>query len=117
MPDFEYLIVGGGLTVDAAVKGIRQVGPTGAIGLLGEELDPPYSRPPLSKALWKGEPLDSIWRKTRHDSIETHLGRTIKEVVPKESVSWTTRETFSFTGNCCSPRAGRLDAFRLMTTR
>jgi hypothetical protein len=51
MPDFKYLVVGGSLTADAAVEGIRELDGGGAIGLIGNELDPPYSRPPLSKAL------------------------------------------------------------------
>jgi 3-phenylpropionate/trans-cinnamate dioxygenase ferredoxin reductase component len=75
MPDFKYLIVGGGMTADAAVKGIREVDPTGAIALIGEELDPPYSRPPLSKALWKGKPVDRIWRYTEKHGVNLLLGR------------------------------------------
>ena len=35
---------------------------TGTIGLIGTEPVPPYNRPPLSKGLWKGDALDSIWR-------------------------------------------------------
>ena len=46
---FDYLIVGGGLAAAAAVDGIREVDPTSAIGLLTEESEPPYQRPPLSK--------------------------------------------------------------------
>jgi 3-phenylpropionate/trans-cinnamate dioxygenase ferredoxin reductase component len=75
MPDFKYLIVGGGMTADAAVKGIREVDPSGAIALMGEEADPPYSRPPLSKALWKGKPVDRIWRYTEKHGVNLLLGR------------------------------------------
>lgn len=64
MAHFKYLIVGGGMTADAAVKGIRQTDADGSIGILSDEAHLPYNRPPLSKALWKGEPLDSIWRNT-----------------------------------------------------
>src|SRR2546425_922989 len=64
MPNYKYLIVGGGMTADAAVAGIREADPNGSIGLISAEPDPPYNRPPLSKALWKGEPLESIWRGT-----------------------------------------------------
>ncbi|MCL7960180.1 MAG: FAD-dependent oxidoreductase [marine benthic group bacterium] len=46
---FDFLIVGGGLAAAAAVDGIREVDPTSTIGLLTEESEPPYQRPPLSK--------------------------------------------------------------------
>ena len=61
MTTYQYLIIGGGMTAAAAVDGIREVDSTGSIGLIGEELDAPYDRPPLSKALWKGKPLDIIY--------------------------------------------------------
>ncbi len=75
-----YLIIGAGMTADAAIAGIREVDAAGPIGLIGAEPHPPYNRPPLSKALWKGEPLDSIWRKTDPHGIALHLGRTAKHL-------------------------------------
>jgi NADPH-dependent 2,4-dienoyl-CoA reductase/sulfur reductase-like enzyme len=80
VPDFKYLIVGGGMAADAAVKGIRELDPSGAIGLIGNEPDPPYSRPPLSKALWKGKPVDRIWRHTEHHNVDLLLGRQAARV-------------------------------------
>ena len=74
MRHFKYLIAGGGMTGDAAVRGIRELDTTGAIGLIGAEPDPPYARPPLSKALWKGEPIESVWRKTSDLGVTLHLG-------------------------------------------
>jgi NADPH-dependent 2,4-dienoyl-CoA reductase/sulfur reductase-like enzyme len=65
MPDFKYLIIGGGMTADAAVRGIREIDSSGSIGVVGAEPDPPYARPPLSKALWKGDAVDTIWKKTQ----------------------------------------------------
>ena len=53
MPDYRYLIVGGGMTADAAVMGIRKVDRSGSIGLVSSELHAPYERPPLTKGLWK----------------------------------------------------------------
>ena len=53
MTNFKYLIVGAGMTADAAVQGIRELDPKGSIALIGKEIDPPYDRPPLSKGLWK----------------------------------------------------------------
>ena len=76
MPNYMYLIVGGGMTADAAVHGIREVDRDGSIGLLSAEAHPPYDRPPLSKKLWKGKPLESIWRQTESQGVTLHLGRT-----------------------------------------
>jgi NADPH-dependent 2,4-dienoyl-CoA reductase/sulfur reductase-like enzyme len=78
------LIIGGGMTAAAAVDGIRQVDSTGGIGLISAEADAPYDRPPLSKALWKGKPLDSIWRKTENKGETIHMGRLVKEIIPKQ---------------------------------
>src|SRR5215469_5484557 len=61
MPDFTYLIIGGGMTAAAAAKGIRKVDPKGSIGILAAEGLRPYARPPLSKALWQGKPEESVW--------------------------------------------------------
>lgn len=77
MKNYKYLIIGGGMTADAAAKGIRTIDSEGSIGLISMESDPPYNRPPLSKGLWKGKPLDSIWRKTERKHVELHLGRKI----------------------------------------
>ena len=84
MTNYQYVIIGGGMTASAGVTGIREVDSTGGIGLISGELDAPYDRPPLSKALWKGKPLDSIWRKTESKGITVHPGRVVKEIVPKQ---------------------------------
>jgi NADPH-dependent 2,4-dienoyl-CoA reductase/sulfur reductase-like enzyme len=77
MPSFRYLVVGGGMTGDAACRGIRDHDPDGSIGLVAEESHEPYARPPLSKALWKGKPEDSIWRGTADLDVDLRLGRRI----------------------------------------
>lgn len=74
MTHYNYLIIGGGMTADAAVQGIREADPNGSIGLIGKEHDPPYNRPPLTKGLWKGKPLESVWRHTESRNVEMHLG-------------------------------------------
>jgi NADPH-dependent 2,4-dienoyl-CoA reductase/sulfur reductase-like enzyme len=73
--DYRYLIVGGGLTADAACKGIRSMDAEGSIGLIGDEPDPPYLRPPLSKGLWLGKDESSIWRGTDEQGVDLLLGR------------------------------------------
>ena len=79
---YKYLIIGGGMTADAAIGGIRQTDPSGSIGLIGVEPHPPYNRPPLSKALWKGKPLDTVWRRTDRRGVDLHLGRTAVALDP-----------------------------------
>jgi len=61
MASKRYVIVGGGMTAHAAAQGIRELDPTGTITMIGAEEHPPYARPPLSKALWKGQAEDSVW--------------------------------------------------------
>lgn len=72
MQHYKYIIIGGGMTADAAVLGIRSVDPAGEVGILSTESDPPYNRPPLSKALWKGESVDTIWRKSDQQNVTFH---------------------------------------------
>ncbi len=87
---YPYLIIGGGMTGDAAARGIRAVDPDQPIGLIGQEPDPPYNRPPLSKGLWKRGPrpmpLSRIWRNTAKLGIELLLGKTVTAVNPKEQI-------------------------------
>jgi NADPH-dependent 2,4-dienoyl-CoA reductase/sulfur reductase-like enzyme len=72
-----YLIVGAGLTADAACRGIRELDTDGRIVIVGEEPHPPYLRPPLSKALWKGDDEHTIWRGTDELGVDLRLGRRI----------------------------------------
>jgi NADPH-dependent 2,4-dienoyl-CoA reductase/sulfur reductase-like enzyme len=60
--NYKYLIIGGGMTGDAAAQGIRELDSIGTIGVVTAEPHPPYNRPPLSKSLWKGESEEKIWR-------------------------------------------------------
>jgi NADPH-dependent 2,4-dienoyl-CoA reductase/sulfur reductase-like enzyme len=75
MAHYPYLIIGGGMAADAAVRGIRELDADSPIGLIGDEADPPYARPPLSKGLWKGNPLESVWRNTAERAVDLLLGR------------------------------------------
>jgi len=75
-----YLIAGAGMTGDAAVKGIREMDPKGTIAIVGSEPHRPYKRPPLTKDLWKGKPLEKVWLKTPEDGVDSHLGRTISSL-------------------------------------
>src|ERR1043166_3129120 len=85
MPEFKYLIVGGGMTADAAVQGIREIDSSGSIALISAEADPPYDRPPLTKGLWKDKSFDSIWRDAAKQNAQLFLGRTVKSLDPQRN--------------------------------
>ena len=75
---YNYVIVGGGMTGDAAIGGIREIDQDGSIALFGAETEEPYNRPHLSKGLWHGKSIDEIQRDTNRDGVDLHLGRRIE---------------------------------------
>ena len=84
MHKYKYVIVGGGMTADAALRGIRELDHYGSIALISADQDRPYKRPPLSKGLWKGNAESQIWCHT--DDVEATLttGRRIVRLNPVE---------------------------------
>jgi NADPH-dependent 2,4-dienoyl-CoA reductase/sulfur reductase-like enzyme len=86
MKHYEYLILGGGLTGDAAVRGIREIDGSGSIGLISMEPDPPYMRPSLSKGLWKGRPVEKIWRNTQNVGAQLILGRKVVQLDARQKL-------------------------------
>ena len=83
MRHYTYLIVGGGMAAASAITGIREIDDAGSIGVLTTERHPPYNRPPLSKWLWRGKPLNSIWRKANSATVTFHQGRTACTLDPR----------------------------------
>jgi 3-phenylpropionate/trans-cinnamate dioxygenase ferredoxin reductase subunit len=81
---YRYLIIGGGMTADAAARAIRETDSTGSIGIISSEQHPPYARPPLSKALWKGEPEDAIWKHTENAGVDLRLSRRVTAIDPQK---------------------------------
>ncbi|MGH3392994.1 MAG: NAD(P)/FAD-dependent oxidoreductase [Actinomadura sp.] len=71
------IVVGGGLAGVRAVEALRARGYAGELTLVGAEPHRPYDRPPLSKAVLKGETgdttVDANWDELRCD---LHLGRS-----------------------------------------
>jgi len=84
MTHYPYLIVGGGMTADAAARAIRESDATGGVGLISAEPHPPYARPPLSKGLWKGDPEAGIWKGTETAGVDLRLGRRVAAIDTKE---------------------------------
>lgn len=82
MNHYEYIIIGAGISADAAVRGIREVDPAGTIVMIGAEPYPPYDRPPLSKKLWTGKPEESIWHNLDQLAVELRLGRRVMTINP-----------------------------------
>jgi 3-phenylpropionate/trans-cinnamate dioxygenase ferredoxin reductase component len=97
MPHYDYLIVGGGMTADSAVHGIREIDAKGSIGIISNDTDPPYDRPPLTKGLWKDKQIDSIWRKTAAQKADLHLGRTAKAIdVRRKAITDDRGEVYNY---------------------
>ena len=86
MKSYRYLIIGGGLTGDAAVRGIRELDADGSIAMFSMESDPPYVRPNLSKGLWKGKPVEKIWRHTEDLGLDMYLDKKIDRLDPGQKM-------------------------------
>ena len=110
MEHYKYLIVGGGMAADSAVRGIRELDSSGSIGLISAETVGPYDRPPLSKGLWKGKDPEGIWRKTADVAgVKLHLGATAaridmaqRQLVDREGRQYSYEKLLLATGG--SPR-------------
>lgn len=95
---YPYLIIGGGMAADAAVRGIREMNPNASIGLVSAEPDAPYARPPLSKGLWKGDPLEKIDLHTQDAGATLHLARRITSLDVTKKVAQDQRgEQYHYT--------------------
>ncbi len=76
MESTKYLIVGGGMTGDAAAKGIREHDADGRIVIVGAEPHPVYKRPLLTKGLWSGAPEEKLWKQPA-DNVDFVTGRRV----------------------------------------
>ncbi len=54
-PPFELLVIGGGPAGLAAARAFREAGGGGTVAIIADEKRMPYRRPPLTKALLRGE--------------------------------------------------------------
>ncbi|HET8791306.1 MAG TPA: FAD/NAD(P)-binding oxidoreductase, partial [Modicisalibacter sp.] len=75
----------GGMAADAAAKGIREYDPNGSIGIVGDDNDPPYTRPALTKKLWTDPDFspDDNWLNTADSTGATLMtGTTVTAIDP-----------------------------------
>ncbi len=81
--EYDYLIVGGGMTGDAAARGIREHDKQGSIAIVSGESSAPYARPPLSKDLWTDDeatPKSIDLHTARDTSASLHLDTRIERI-------------------------------------
>ena len=83
MLGYRYLIIGGGMTAAAAISGIREIDQEGSIGIISAEPHPPYIGPPLSKGLWKGKPIEKIFRRDMEKGVASHLSCRVEKLDPE----------------------------------
>jgi 3-phenylpropionate/trans-cinnamate dioxygenase ferredoxin reductase component len=88
MPDrFDVLIVGAGHAGAQTAIALRAAGFAGSIGIVGDEMDLPYERPPLSKEYFSGEkPFERIMIRPAaywtEKLISFVLGQRVTSVLP-----------------------------------
>ncbi|HUY54768.1 MAG TPA: FAD-dependent oxidoreductase [Candidatus Nanopelagicaceae bacterium] len=88
-PGEVFCIVGAGLAGGRAAATLRELGFEGQVVLIGDEADPPYERPPLSKAFLLGQvPRARLLLRPapyyREHGIELRLGARAMELQPLE---------------------------------
>ena len=102
MRNFDVLIVGAGHGGAQAAIALRQAGFEGSIGMVGDEAEPPYERPPLSKDYFSGEKSferilirpAAFWGER---GIELLLGQKVESVDPEgRTVSLTSGEQLGY---------------------
>jgi 3-phenylpropionate/trans-cinnamate dioxygenase ferredoxin reductase subunit len=88
MSFYDVLIVGAGHAGAQAAISLRQLGFEGSVAMIGDEKEPPYERPPLSKEYFAGDKsFDRIlirpaafWGERNVDML---LGKRVKSVDPE----------------------------------
>lgn len=102
-----FVVVGANLAGGRAVETLLAEGFEGRIVLIGEEPDPPYERPPLSKELLRGEDTPLFLRDDSfYDAIDLRLGVRAAQLDPSGSVTLEDGETISFDA-CLLATGGR----------
>jgi NADPH-dependent 2,4-dienoyl-CoA reductase/sulfur reductase-like enzyme len=74
MQTYRYLVIGSGMTGHAAALAIRKLDRSGSLGMIGDDLQKPYARPPLTKGLWSGKARETVFLR-EVDGLVLHAGR------------------------------------------
>jgi 3-phenylpropionate/trans-cinnamate dioxygenase ferredoxin reductase subunit len=98
----KYVIVGGGLAGSSAVEAIRRRDRVGSLLLIGQEVNRPYHRPPLSKSYLRRETdradltaLPLGWYAERH--VELRTGRRVTSIdTARATIGLDSGEEFSY---------------------
>ena len=94
------VVVGAGQAAAALAAKLRALGYGGALTLIGAEADPPYQRPPLSKAYLLGDMArERLWLRARDwyddNGIELRLGAPVTAIDP-DARTVTAAETIPY---------------------
>ena len=106
MKESRYLIVGGGMTGDAACRGIREIDPEGAIVLVGEEPHPPYAQAAAVEGALEGQ--ERGHGLARHRGARRRPARRAPHRRARPGAHAkraTTAASATATRSCCSRRA------------
>uniref|UniRef100_UPI0025DCFDC7 NAD(P)/FAD-dependent oxidoreductase n=1 Tax=uncultured Caulobacter sp. TaxID=158749 RepID=UPI0025DCFDC7 len=91
------VIVGAGQAAAALARGLRENGFAGSIRMLGEEPQPPYERPPLSKqVLIEGRAPDALW--LLGDDAQRAQGVTLSTSTRVTAIDRAAREVMTDAG-------------------
>lgn len=91
------VIVGAGQAAAALARGLRENGFAGSIRMLGEEPQPPYERPPLSKqVLVEGRAPDALW--LLGDDAQRAQGVTLSTSTRVTAIDRAAREVMTDAG-------------------
>jgi NADPH-dependent 2,4-dienoyl-CoA reductase/sulfur reductase-like enzyme len=97
MNKYSYLIIGGGIAANAAINGVRKKDKKGSIGVLTEESYNPYSRPMLSKKLWKDPSEEKLWLSYDEKNVDILTDHRVVSIDPvKHQVQTQSGETFQY---------------------
>jgi len=93
---YKYLILGGGIAADQAVRGIRSIDASSPIGIISREPHPCYERPPLSKTLWTGAKEETIWCQTQSENVVFHLEESVIGLDPSNHLITTDHGSYTY---------------------
>jgi NADPH-dependent 2,4-dienoyl-CoA reductase/sulfur reductase-like enzyme len=91
MESTKYLLVGGGIAANEALKQIRKLDPAGTVTLVSDEPVLPYDRPPLSKEFLRGDkPREKLFYAPegfyRESGVTALLGRKAQSLDPSRAM-------------------------------